>query len=415
MIANEQIRTLAFDADDTLWVNEPIFRHTEQRLKDLLLDYVGDIDFDQRIYEVERRNLSLFGYGVKGFTLSMMETALELAGKALPAAAVASILQMGKDMISYPIEVLDGVEEVLKALQPHYNLIIITKGDLFDQESKVARSGLAGYFTHVEVVSEKNRTAYKEVFQRLGIAPAEVLMIGNSVKSDVLPVIDAGGQAVHIPFHTTWQHEEVNTDILMEYAFPVLEDIRRLPRLLNPTERPAYAAGATILYGSRFRLRPLRPGDEESLSRLANNPKIARNLMDRFPQPYTRADAARFITFARQSGEEAVFGIEVEGQVSGVISLLFKEDVYRASVELGYWLGEPFWGQGISTEAVKLVTAYALEKAEVSRVFANVFEYNPASRRVLEKAGFEKEGVSRRAARKNGQLLDVHVYARYST
>jgi putative hydrolase of the HAD superfamily len=206
------VKLIAFDADDTLWVNEPLFQNVERQLHDLLLPYADEATISRRLYEVEMRNLKLYGYGAKGFTLSMIETAIELTEGRVRTADIAQLLTLGKTLMHQPIELLDGVRDTLDVLENHYPLMLLTKGDLFDQESKLARSGVGDYFTHVEIVSEKDEATYRRILQRHGLQPAEFLMIGNSPKSDVLPVVALGGHAIHIPYQTTWVHEQVTLD-----------------------------------------------------------------------------------------------------------------------------------------------------------------------------------------------------------
>ena len=201
------ITTVGLDADDTLWHNETIFRLTHARFVDLLSDHGDEATIEARMAEVERRNLRLYGYGIKGFTLSMIETAMELCDGGAPPEVVREILAAGREMLSHPVETLPGVDEALAALSERYRLVLITKGDLLDQERKLAASGLGDLFAAVEIVSEKDRGTYDRVFARHGTGPAEAAMAGNSMKSDVLPALEAGAFAVHIPYHVTWAHE----------------------------------------------------------------------------------------------------------------------------------------------------------------------------------------------------------------
>ena len=203
------IKVIGFDADDTLWVNETYFRDAEEEFAALLEGYETKNKIDQELFKMEMKNLELYGYGVKGFMLSMVEAAMELSNNKVSQKTIAKILEVGKKMISHPVELLVGVEEVLQTLQSKYRLIVLTKGDLLDQERKVERSGLSKYFHHVEVLSDKKEENYQNLLDHLEINVDEFLMIGNSLKSDVLPLLNIGAQAVHVPFHTTWQHEEV--------------------------------------------------------------------------------------------------------------------------------------------------------------------------------------------------------------
>ncbi|PZU54801.1 MAG: HAD family hydrolase [Brevundimonas sp.] len=201
------ITTVGLDADDTLWHNETLFRLTHARFVDLLDDH-GDADvIEARLAQVERRNLRLYGYGIKGFTLSMIETAMELCDGGAPPEVVREILAAGREMLAHPVETLPGVDEVVAQLSERYRLVLITKGDLLDQERKLAASGLGERFSAVEIVSEKDRGTYERVFARHGTGAAEAVMAGNSMKSDVLPAIEAGAFGVHIPYHVTWAHE----------------------------------------------------------------------------------------------------------------------------------------------------------------------------------------------------------------
>ncbi|WP_453976447.1 HAD family hydrolase [Brevundimonas sp. Marseille-Q4549] len=201
------ITTVGLDADDTLWHNETIFRLTHARFVDLLDDHGDAETIEARLAEVERRNLRLYGYGVKGFTLSMIETAMELCDGGAPPEVVREILAAGREMLAHPVETLPGVDETIAELSDRYRLILITKGDLLDQERKLAASGLGERFAAVEIVSEKDRATYDRVFSRHGTGPAEAVMAGNSMKSDVLPAIAAGAFGVHIPYPVTWAHE----------------------------------------------------------------------------------------------------------------------------------------------------------------------------------------------------------------
>jgi putative hydrolase of the HAD superfamily len=206
----KDIKVIGFDADDTLWVNETYFREAEEQVGLLLSHYETPNKIDQELFKMEMKNLSIYGYGVKGFVLSMIELAIELSNGKVSNDIIGKILNIGKDMINKPIELLDGVEDVLKTLSKNYKLIVATKGDLLDQERKLEKSGLLQYFHHIEVLSEKQETNYEKLLNHLDINPSEFLMIGNSLKSDVLPLINIGSKAIHVPFHTTWQHEKVN-------------------------------------------------------------------------------------------------------------------------------------------------------------------------------------------------------------
>ena len=200
------ITTVGLDADDTLWHNETVFRLTQARFLDLLTDH-DNAAIEARLAEIERRNLRLYGYGVQGFTLSMIETAMERCDGDPPSGAIREILAAGREMLAHPVETLPGVDEALARLSERYRLVLITKGDLLDQERKLAASGLGDLFAAVEIVSEKDGSTYERVFTRHGTGAQEAVMAGNSMKSDVLPALHAGAFAVHIPYHVTWAHE----------------------------------------------------------------------------------------------------------------------------------------------------------------------------------------------------------------
>src|SRR6202049_4982397 len=237
------IRVLAFDGDDTLWHNESRFHLTQSALRDLLRRHVPDADVDSHLYEVEMRNLGLYGYGVKSFTLSMIETAIELTKGRIPATDLEVSLGWGKRMLGEPTELLDGVEAALKGASGRYSLLLITKGDLFDQESKLARSGLGEMFTGVEILSDKNIDSYLSVLRRRGIKPEEFVMVGNSLRSDIAPVVALGARAVHIPYHVTWNHEHMPDELLPPSGWSRLGAIVELAALLETIDQPVSSGG----------------------------------------------------------------------------------------------------------------------------------------------------------------------------
>jgi putative hydrolase of the HAD superfamily len=225
----QNIKVIAFDADDTLWVNEPYFRKTEEKFYALLAGFLTEHNIERELLKTEIGNLSLYGYGVKGFTLSMIETALIVSDKNITVDIVEKIIQMGKELLEEPIELLDDVEQVLAALEPHYRLVVATKGDLLDQQRKLHKSGLGHYFHHIEVMSEKAEEDYLKLLNRLDIQPQEFLMIGNSLKSDILPVVKIGGHGIHIPYHTTWAHEVIDTN----FEHPNFRSAERVAEVLG--------------------------------------------------------------------------------------------------------------------------------------------------------------------------------------
>ncbi|NPD45089.1 MULTISPECIES: HAD family hydrolase [unclassified Lentimicrobium] len=224
----EKIKVIAFDADDTLWINETFFREAEQALARILSDYGSEQEVVDFLFKIETSNIPLFGYGIKGFTLSMIQSAIEFSEYKITAKQIESIIYLSKEMVRKPVELLDGVEEVLKTLQAKgYKMVVATKGDLLDQQRKLKKSNLESYFHHIEVMSDKQEDDYFKLIQHLDIKADEFLMIGNSIKSDVIPVLNLGGMAFHVPFHTTWQHEVVDSKIIHPQfkSFHMITDI----------------------------------------------------------------------------------------------------------------------------------------------------------------------------------------------
>lgn len=207
------LKVIAFDADDTLWVNEPYFRHTEEQFYTLLSEYASQHTLERELLKTEIKNLGLYGYGIKGFMLSMIETALAISNNTISVNVVEKILDLGKQMLDQPIELQDGVEEVLLTLKDKYRLVVATKGDLLDQERKLKKSGISHYFHHIEIMSEKDDANYLKLIKHLDVKPSELMMVGNSLKSDILPVLSVGGYGVHVPYHITWAHEHIEQSI----------------------------------------------------------------------------------------------------------------------------------------------------------------------------------------------------------
>ncbi|AQS92865.1 HAD family hydrolase [Polaribacter sp. BM10] len=228
----KNIKVIAFDADDTLWVNETYFREAEETFAELISKYETKNKIDQELFKTEIKNLEIYGYGIKGFVLSMVECALELSNYKLPQKTIEKILDIGKEMLAQPIELLVGVEEVLSNLQGKYKLIVATKGDLLDQEKKLEKSNLLKYFHHIEVMSDKKEKDYLKLMKHLEVEPSELLMIGNSLKSDVLPLVALGASAIHIPFHTTWEHEEVTSEEKNDASYKTISKITDLQNFL---------------------------------------------------------------------------------------------------------------------------------------------------------------------------------------
>lgn len=205
----EKIKTIAFDADDTLWVNEQFYREAEKKLCDMLSDYMPAEQVIEELYKTEMQDLEWYGYGIKAFVLSMIDTAIRISNNTLPAATVQDIMKLGRNMLQKPIELLPRVEETLERLNGCYRLVVATKGDILDQERKLRKSGLEKYFHHIEIMSDKTLAEYTKLLHHLDCPADNFLMIGNSMRSDIVPVLELGAYAAYIPSHVTWAHEQL--------------------------------------------------------------------------------------------------------------------------------------------------------------------------------------------------------------
>lgn len=223
---------VALDADDTLWHNEPLFTGRREQFCAMLTRYEPQGVPEDHLYQVEMRNLRHFGYGVKGFVLSMIETAIEMTDGRLATADVRTIIEWGREMLAEPIRLLDGVQEAVELLSSDHSLILVTKGDLLDQETKLARSGLGQFFSGIEIVSDKTTEVYRKVMARYAVEPDRFVMVGNSLRSDILPVVQAGAHAVYVPYEMSWIHERVPEDALVDVRFHEIGHIRELPGVL---------------------------------------------------------------------------------------------------------------------------------------------------------------------------------------
>jgi putative hydrolase of the HAD superfamily len=227
------IKVIGFDADDTLWVNETYYREAEEQFAKLLIAYETTNKIDQELFKKEMENLEMYGYGIKSFILSMVEAAIEISNDSVSNTTIRDILNIGKTMINKPVELLDGVEDVLQILSSKYRLILATKGDLLDQERKLKNSNLTKYFHHIEVLSDKKEANYSRLLSHLDINPSEFLMIGNSLKSDVLPLVNIKAYAIHVPYHTTWEHEKVNEEDTNGKVYKTVKSISEVLQLLD--------------------------------------------------------------------------------------------------------------------------------------------------------------------------------------
>ncbi|HEY0310044.1 MAG TPA: HAD family hydrolase [Luteimonas sp.] len=207
MQAGNGIRLVGFDGDDTLWRSEDYYRAAQAEFEAIVAKYVALDDVHDRLYAVEKRNLALFGYGAKGMTLSMLEAAVTITDARIDARDLQRILDLGKSILQHPVDLLPGIREAVARIAGDYEVVLITKGDLFHQEAKVRQSGLAALFPRIEIVSEKDTATYARVLAEFGLAPAQFAMVGNSLRSDIVPVLELGGWGVHMPYHVTWAHE----------------------------------------------------------------------------------------------------------------------------------------------------------------------------------------------------------------
>lgn len=227
------IKVISFDADDTLWVNEPFYRETENEFCKLLSNFNNKDFNNEEVFKTEIKNLEIYGYGAKGFILSLIETALRVSENKIPQQSISKILDLGKQLLNKPIELIDGVEDTLKYLKnKNYKLIVATKGDLLDQERKLKNSKLENYFHHIEVMSDKKEDNYNSLLKNIDIKPSEFLMIGNSIKSDIMPVINLGAKAIYVPFYTTWVHEKVDNNLFDQSKIIQLKSLYELINIL---------------------------------------------------------------------------------------------------------------------------------------------------------------------------------------
>jgi putative hydrolase of the HAD superfamily len=233
MDLKNQITVISFDADDTLWINEPYFQEIAEKFYKILNPYAPKGDISDKLYKMEVKNLVAYGYGVKGCVLSMLEAAIHISKHKITPHEIENILKLAKELINKPLILLDNVEQVLKELSTKYRLIIATKGDLLDQRRKLKQSGLSKYFHHIEVMTDKKEENYLHLLSRVETKPNNFLMIGNSIKSDVLPVINIEGYAIHIPYHVTWQHEQSSeTNIYREDRFQEVKELKDILKIL---------------------------------------------------------------------------------------------------------------------------------------------------------------------------------------
>jgi putative hydrolase of the HAD superfamily len=227
------IEVIGFDADDTLWHNEVLYHQAKDELGVMLADYRHPREIIEQLDQTEVKNIAYYGYGIKSFTLSMIETAIRVSGGKVTAEEIDEIITIAKRMLSAPVELHSGVKATLESLSGNYALMLITKGDQFEQERKIRISGISHFFQYIEVVGEKSQSSYRKILGQYDIDPARFLMVGNSLRSDVLPVLKIGGQAVFIPNETTWFHENADQEEFSDFEFTEIENISQLPEFLT--------------------------------------------------------------------------------------------------------------------------------------------------------------------------------------
>ncbi|HCO67457.1 MAG TPA: HAD family hydrolase [Dysgonomonas sp.] len=226
------IKIIAFDADDTLWVNQNYFDEAEYRFRELLQEYIPYEDISHELLKIEIENMHLYGFGVKAFALSMVEAALKISDNKIDQKIIGQILELGKEILNKPVEMLDGVIQVIEQLHGKYKLIVVTKGDILDQERKLRKSGIEHYFHHIEIMSDKQVNDYRKLIKHLDCKPEDILMIGNSLKSDIIPVLDIGGYAAYVPYKSTWAHEKTEDKITSSRLIRIERITEILPYLI---------------------------------------------------------------------------------------------------------------------------------------------------------------------------------------
>lgn len=249
------IDVIGLDADDTLWHSETLYAQAQNRLVELLAPYLDGDEVLQALFETEMGNLAYFGYGIKSFALSMIETAIRVSNGQVGTSELQRIVDLAKEMLQAPVQLLDHVQDAIPKLAASYPLMLITKGDLLDQETKLARSGLASCFRTVEIVTEKTLDVYQELLTSHGIEPQRFLMVGNSLRSDILPVVRLGARAVHIPYHVTWAHEVVTVEAGEEDGYVELDHIGLLPELVRRLKRGEWHSHSSANADKRRRER----------------------------------------------------------------------------------------------------------------------------------------------------------------
>ena len=233
---NSQLTLIGFDADDTLWINECYYQEIGRRFYQLLTDYISPDEAQKKLFETEMENMDLYGYGAKAYILSIIETALKISNNQISGEVIAKIIDLCKELLNKPVVLLDGITQILEQLsRSKYQVIMVTKGDILDQERKLKKSKIEKYFHHIEIVSEKRESDYEKLLKRLSVKPQHFMMIGNSLKSDVLPVINIGGYGVHIPYHTTWEHEKIEIEEKLD-RFWKIDHISALSTILELNE-----------------------------------------------------------------------------------------------------------------------------------------------------------------------------------
>jgi len=383
----KKIKVIAVDADDTLWDNQTYYDRAEDVFTETLKEYGPAEELSDKLFEIESANMPILGYGGKAVCISMMEAALKISEYQIDGNKLQTIISTVKSLLSIPVSPLKGVAETLQILydSQRFRLILLTKGDMLDQENKVKRSGLGKYFDKVVIVSNKGLAEYQQLCKDENVKPEELLMIGNSFKSDISPVLKMGGYGIHIPFHTTWKHEVVEV-----YEHPNVMKINEFSEVLD-------VLNIKPLQTERITLRRWTDDDAETLFKWASNPDVG--LRAGWPPHKSVEESREIIKMFNYSKTMWAVVFRETNEIIGCAGYLtpgssnieLKED----EAEVGYWIAKPFWNKGLATEALKIVIDFCFNVKGIRIFYGDYFLDNPASGKVMEKCGFVPTGEER--------------------
>jgi len=381
------IKVIAVDADDTLWDNQTYYDRAEDVFTETLKEYGSAEELSERLFEIESANMPVLGYGGKAVCISMMEAALKISDYQIDGNKLQTIISTVKALLSIPVPPLKGVAETLQELHDsqRFRLILLTKGDMLDQENKVKRSGLEKYFDNVVIVSNKGLAEYQQFCKDENIKPEEFLMIGNSFKSDISPVLKMGGFGIHIPFHTTWKHEVVEV-----YEHPNVVEIKEFSEVLDVLKMKP-------LQSERIILRRWTDDDAETLFKWASDHDLGPRA-GWPPHKSVEESLDAIHTFFKNETTWAV----VLKETNEVIGCVGYHPAEKSNIqieddcgEVGYWIAKPFWNKGLATEALKIVIDFCFNVKKMRMLYGDHFIDNPASGKVMEKCGFVPTGEER--------------------